>query len=244
LAGIKNYELKYYTPSAIDRIIGFLLNPVLQGILIMLILGGIYFELQTPGVGFPLALAVTAALLFFAPLYLNELAQSWELIVFIAGVILIALEIFVIPGFGIAGISGIILVVVGLTMSLVDNVRFEYDGLEAAQMVFKALGRVILSLVLAFIISIYISKKLFTTKKFKLALNDVLQTNSDYISVDGNPETLIGKEGIAYTVLRPSGKVEIEGEIYDAKGEIGYIEKGEKVKVIRIEAGQLYVYKV
>ena len=157
---------------------------------------------------------------------------------------MIALEIFVIPGFGVTGISGIVLVIVGLTMSLVDNVQFEYDGFKAAQLVLKALGQVMLSLLIGFILSIYISKKLFTTKKFKLALNDILQTNSDYISVDGHPETLIGKEGIANTVLRPSGKIEIEGEIYDAKGEIGYIEKGEKIKVIRIEAGQLYVLKV
>jgi len=54
---------------------------------------------------------------------------------------------------------------------------------------------------------------------------------------------MIGKTGIAYTMLRPSGKVNIEGDIWDAKSEESYIEKGEKIIVKRQEAGQLYVEK-
>ncbi|MGW8316797.1 MAG: NfeD family protein, partial [Bacteroidales bacterium] len=106
--GIESYELKNYTPSPLDRVIGFLINPIVHGILIMVIIGGIYFELQSPGIGFPLAAAILAALLYFAPLYLEGLAENWELILFIVGVILIMVEIFAIPGFGVAGVAGII----------------------------------------------------------------------------------------------------------------------------------------
>ena len=94
------------------------MSPVIQSLLIIIIIGGIYFEMQTPGLGFPSAAAIIAAILYFAPLYMDGLAENWEILLFILGVILIMLEIFVIPGFGIAGISGIILVVGGLTMSL------------------------------------------------------------------------------------------------------------------------------
>jgi len=123
--GIKEYELKSYTPSGLDKIIGFLINPMVSGVLIMIIIGGIYFELQSPGIGFALAASIIAALLYFAPLYLEGMAENWELIVFIVGVILVMVEIFAIPGFGVAGVAGIIAMITGLTLSLVDNVVFE-----------------------------------------------------------------------------------------------------------------------
>ena len=242
-AGITNYSLIEFRQSGVEKFIGFLISPIIQGLLIMIIIGGIYFELQTPGIGFPLAAAVTAALLYFAPLYLEGLAQNWEMIVFVVGLILLALEIFVIPGFGIAGISGIILVILGLTMAMVDNVVFRFEGIHAMDKVLKAFLVVVFSISLAFFLSIFISKQLFTSKTFKLALNTVQKNEEGYIGIDLHQKEMIGKTGIAYTILRPSGRVEIDGEIFDAKAEIGYIEKGEKVKVIRDEAGQLYVIK-
>lgn len=72
---VENYTIRSYHPTVTDRIIGFLINPVIQGLLIMVIVGGIYFELQTPGIGFPLAAALTACLLYFAPLYLEGFAR-------------------------------------------------------------------------------------------------------------------------------------------------------------------------
>lgn len=243
-AGLEGYEVVKYQPDSTDKLIGFLLSPIVQGLLIILIIGGIYMEMQTPGVGFPLGIAVTAAMLYFAPLYLEGMAQNWELIAFILGIVLIALEVFVIPGFGIAGISGIILVIVGLTMSLVDNVVFEFEGIGAMDIVFKSMMRVILSVVLAFVLIIFVSKKIGTSNMFKSLSLETVQNQSDgYISVDTHQKEMIGKIGEAYTVLRPSGKVMIEEELFDAKAEIGYIEKGEKVKVLRDEAGQLYVIK-
>lgn len=74
------------------------MNPFIQSLLIMCIIGGIYFEMQSPGIGFPLAAAVTGAILYFAPLYIDGLAQNWEILVFVAGLILIAVELFIIPG--------------------------------------------------------------------------------------------------------------------------------------------------
>ncbi len=243
LAGIDDYKLMSYKPSAVESTVLFLLNPIVRAILIILIVGGIYIEMQTPGIGFPLAVALLAALVFFAPSYLHGLTENWEIIVFMAGLVLIALEVFVIPGFGIAGISGILMVIVGLTMSLVDNIVFEYEGIGAWDKVLKAFFLVVFSLFVSFIMSIIISKKLFTTKSFKLALNNVQNKNNGYIGIDSHQKEMIGKAGTAFTVLRPSGRIEIDGEIYDAKAEIGYIEKGVKIKVIRDEAGQLYVIK-
>jgi membrane-bound serine protease (ClpP class) len=243
-AGLKGCELREYKPSGMDKMIGFLLSPVVQGILIMIMLGGIYFELQTPGVGFPLAAAAAAALMYFAPLYLEGLAQNWELLVFLAGLVLIILEIFVIPGFGVAGISGIVLMVTGLTLSLIDNMVFRLEGWEALGHLLKALMTVLISTFLAFVLFLLGSKRFAYSRAFKgIALEASEPASEGFVSSDTRQKALVGKAGIAYTVLRPSGRIEVEGELFDAMAEIGFIEKGDPVKVIRDEAGQLYVIK-
>jgi membrane-bound serine protease (ClpP class) len=244
-AGLSGYETKEYELRAIDSFIVFLLNPIVQTLLILLIIGGIYFELQSPGIGFPLGIAITAALLYFAPLYLQGLAANWEILVFIAGVILLALEIFVIPGFGITGISGIMLIVAGLSLAVIDNVVFEYRGLAAMSIVVKVFGRILLTMLVAFGLSLWLSKLIGTSGFFKgLALETQQDSSQGYIGIDLKQKAMIGKTGVAFTVLRPSGRIKIEGKLFDAMAEVGFIDKGSEIKVIRDEAGQLYVIKV
>ncbi|MBN2480588.1 MAG: nodulation protein NfeD [Bacteroidales bacterium] len=243
-AGIRNYKLSAYVPSTMDKFIGFLISPVVQGILIIVMIGGIYFELQSPGIGFPIAAAAIAALLYFAPLYVEGLAEHWEILLFVVGIVLVILEIFVIPGFGIAGISGITLIVAGLTLSLVNNVVFRFEGINALAQLSKALFTVLLSVFISFALVILGTKRFAFSKAMRgLALDSVQDHREGYIGVDVRQKEMIGRTGTAYTILRPSGLVEIDNEIFDAKAEIGYIEKGEKVKVIRDETGQLYVIK-
>ncbi len=243
--GSKDYVLEKYTPNTMDNIKGFLMNPFFQSILIMLIIGGIYFELQSPGIGFALIVAVAAALLYFAPLYIDGLAANWEILLFIIGLLLIALEIFVIPGFGIAGISGIGLVILGLILSLIDNVNFNFKPVDM-----KSLGVAILTvmggLMLGFGIVLYLSNKIGTKGIFsRLALDTKLDNKEGYIGVSMEGEKLISSSGIAYTVLRPSGKVKIGDKVHDAVSADGsFIEKGTAVKVIRYETGQVYVESI
>ena len=108
---VTEYIIKKYEPSGIEKVVDFMLNPILQGLFIMLIVGGIYFELQSPGIGFPLLAAIIGAFLYFSPLYLEGLAANWEIILFVIGVALLGVEIFVIPGFGVAGVSGIVFII-------------------------------------------------------------------------------------------------------------------------------------
>jgi len=241
--GINNYKIITYKPSSLEKIIDFLINPVVSGLLIMLMIGGIYFEFQSPGIGFPLVIAILAAVAYFAPLYLEGLAAHWEIMLFIIGLILIALEIFVIPGFGIAGISGIILVFTGLLLSLLQNVNLDFRWINPDK-IFTALTTVTISLFSGFILSLLFGKKLFTSDSgvFKnFSLHDIQDKEKGFISVDPNLKKLNGKTGEAYTVLRPSGKVIIDGKIYDALSNWGMIEKGEKIKVVKVETLQLYV---
>lgn len=245
LFGIENYETIELELSALDYIIALFINPYISGLLIMLIIGGIYFELQSPGIGFPLAAAIIAAILYFAPLYIEGLAANWEILIFIAGIVLIGVEIFVLPGFGIAGVSGVILIVSGLVLSMVGNVAFDFTYVKANDIIFSFFI-VTISTTISLFGSVYLSKKLLTETAFigKLALNTKQNIDEGYIASDNRLNSMIGKEGIATTMLRPSGKIEIGNDILDATAEIGYIEKGEKIVVIKYETMQLFVMKV
>jgi membrane-bound serine protease (ClpP class) len=245
IAGLSEYEVKYHALSSLDRIVMFLLSPIVQSLLILLIIGGIYFELQTPGIGFAFGVAVVGALLYFAPLYIEGLAENWEILAFLIGVVLLALEIFVIPGFGVAGISGIILILVSLTLGVIDNIVFEFEGINALILVVKVFGRIVLTVFIAFGLSLWLSRKIGKSGFFKgLSLDASQQKDEGFIGVDTHMKEMVGKTGLAWTVLRPSGRIKIGSELFDAKAEIGFIEKGASVRVIRDEAGQLYVIKI
>lgn len=244
LAGVNDYEIKKYEVTSLESIIGFLVNPVISGLLIMVIIGGIYFELQTPGVGFPLGAAIVAAILYFAPLYLEGLAENWEIVIFVIGIILIALEVFAIPGFGVAGVSGIILIITGLTLSLVDNVVFTFDK-ESFALLFRAFFLVMISMFLSLVFSIWLGSKLLSSSVLSFLVLDATQKKEEgFIGVSGEYDNMIGKTGEATTILRPAGKVKIDDDYYDARCQSGYIEKGEKVVVIKFTTSQLYVRKL
>ena len=235
--GYNDYELKTYKPSWEDDLKGFLMNPMLQSLLIIIIIGGIYFEMQTPGLGFPSAAAVVAAILYFAPLYIDGLAQNWEILVFILGLLLIAVEIFIIPGFGIAGISGIIFLIAGLTLSLLNNTDFNFEEVSTKE-IGEATLTVLIGLGLGFVLMIWLSNKIGTKGMMrKVALHKDLEDAHSSPSLT----SLIGKEGTAFTVLRPSGKEMIDNELYDGVSESGFIEIGTKVEVVRFENAQVYV---
>ena len=233
----EEYELKSFTPSWIDNLKGFLMNPIFQSLLIMIIIGGIYFELQTPGIGFPSAAALIAAILYFAPLYIEGLAANWEILLFVIGLILIALELFVIPGIGIAGISGTILIIAGLTLALVNNIHFNFEHVSNIE-IGRSIVVVLIGITVGFGGMLWLSSRIGTKGMLrKIALEADLEsaTSSPVLSA------LIGKEGIAATDLRPSGKILIDNTYYDGVSRSGFIEKGATVSVVHFENAQVYV---
>jgi len=241
--GVEEYTIVEYEPTWIEKIIGWLVHPVVSGLLIMGIIGGIYFEMQSPGVGFPLAIAILAAVAYFAPLYLEGLAAHWEILVFVVGVILVAVEIFVIPGFGVAGVLGVIAIFISLVLSLINNVDFDFEGVEM-----DGVGTAVLTVVLGifggFTLALYFGNKVFSAQSgmFRnMALKTVQNVDEGYVSIETSLLKMNGKTGVSQTVLRPGGKVIIEGEVYDAIAENGFIDKDENIIVTKVEATQLYV---
>jgi membrane-bound serine protease (ClpP class) len=241
--GITDYELVKYDMSGVEKVIAFFLNPVVSGFLILIIFAGIYFEIQTPGVGFPLAASVTAIILYFIPYYLTGLASNWEIAIFILGVILLLIEIFVLPGFGVFGILGIIAVLVGLTLGMVPNDAFDFTFVPTGEL-FTSLLTVILAALAAMGLIFFMAPKVNQWRAFSsIALASTQQRGEGYTSTSYSSD-LLGKIGITHTRLMPSGKILIEDEIYDAYSRGEFIDKGEKVKVISTEGTSLKVRKI
>lgn len=233
-------EIIRHQVTFMDSLLGFFTSPAVQGFLIVLIMGGIYFELNSPGIGFPIVVAILAAVLYFAPLYLEGLAAHWEILLFIIGVVLLLLEIFVIPGFGIAGITGIAALICSFAFSMVSNDGFDFT-LTSRNNLIQSFMLVILSIAAALIVGLIFGKSFIQSRVFRrLVLKDEQKADSGYVS-SVMDHSLLHQVGVAQTDLRPSGKVEIGDVWYDAVALNGYIEKGSKVYVVKHESYNLFV---
>jgi membrane-bound serine protease (ClpP class) len=243
LSGIGDHTLIRYQLSATEKIIAFFMQPAISGLLILIILGGLYFELQTPGVGFPILASIVAIILYFTPYYLNGLAENWEIILFGIGLLLLAAEIFVIPGFGIAGISGLLLAGFALTVSMLNNDWFDFTMVGSEELV-RAIVATLVGLGGAIAAILFIASNIFKTRLYKrVALQEVLDSQDGY-TIGGELQSLVGTTAVAYTVLRPGGKVVINDQVYDAFTRGGFIEKGAAVEIIGVESSSLRVKEI
>lgn len=239
--GVKYYTTATYSPSWVDRLIGFFTSPGVQALLIMLIIGGIYMEMQTAGMGFPSVVAITAAVLYFLPLYIVGIASSWIVVLFILGLILILLEIFVVPGFGITGISGILCISAAIIIGLIEHMTFslgfyDSDSLITSLVIF-CVGVVLAIALIWYLTSSYGPR--WARRHTELLLTQ--QVNDGYIGVDMSPKRFVGRTGVAVTDLRPAGKVLVDGETLDAVATMSFIPAGQKVDIVRYENAQIYV---
>lgn len=237
---IKAYTIEHFELDGINKVIDIFLNPFISGILILIIIGGIYFELQSPGFGFPILAAFIALILYLVPYYLNGLAENWEILAFLVGILLLALEVFVIPGFGVAGIAGITLTLSSLVLIMVNNDAFDFEFVPMTNILVATsvtIGGLLGGLALLF----FGSASITNTKAFqRMALTNTQERQKGY-TANFNKQNMKGKRGIAHTVLRPSGRVLIDGELYDAFAKAGYVEKGTTIEVLEEEGSTLRV---
>jgi membrane-bound serine protease (ClpP class) len=221
-----------------SKLIAFFLNPAVKSILILLIFGGIYMEFKTAGIGVAAGIAIIATLLYFIPDYMHGLLANWEILVFIIGLTFIFLEIFVIPGFGITGVTGIIFIFSSLFLSMIQNDYFDFQLINNEQLniAFRTVGIGFIGsmILIYFTASIFIKSKMFQ----KLILKDAIDTK---VNISDSSNSLVGEEGLAFTVLRPSGKVKINRTIYDASSRGGFINCDEKIIVIEDSQSHLVV---
>ncbi len=243
LAGITNFKIVKHESSVLDALISFLLNPIVNSILLLVIIAGIYYEFQQPGIGFPLFAALTAAVLYFAPLYLDGMAANWEILVFVAGIILLVVEIFILPGFGVAGILGISFIVGSLTLSLIANDFFNFSMAGADNLLY-ALLRISSIMIVAVTASIFVGNRFLKSRMSRrIVLTDTLEDAKSFNDSVVTLNSYIGETGIAMTDLRPAGSVEINSIRHDSISDGDFISRNDKVKVIEIRGNYLVVRK-
>ena len=240
---LESAAIVHYKPSTVDILISMLINPAVSGVLIMVMMGGIYFELQSPGIGFPIAAAALSAVLFFAPLYLEGMAENWEIIVFAIGILAIAAEVFIIPGTGITGILGITLVIGGLTLSMVKNVQLDFTMVRLDGLLMSFSVVLMALLVMAVLTIVMLPKMLLSGRLQALVLDKSQEVKDGYVGIDQSIQSQIGQTGSVVTDLRPSGKIIIDGNHFDATSFGTYITKGTEIEVIDSEGPQLIVRK-
>ncbi|GAB4135091.1 MAG: NfeD family protein [Raineya sp.] len=237
--GMQKAELIRHVPSTLERIISFFLNPVVSSVLVLLIIGGIYFELQTPGVGFPLIAALIGLVLYFVPYYIRGLAENWELLLFFGGIAFLAIELFLLPGSKIFAITGLLIMFGALGLMMLGNQGLSLEGVPQKAL-YNALIVTSVGLFGGATLIALLAPKIATSKKFShIALQTSLDSKEGYVAAQTT--TMIGKVGIAYTVLRPSGKIIIDEHLYDAFTQGDFIEKNTPVVVIGQEGAELIV---
>ena len=234
--GKERSPVVWIKPNWAENIVRFLTHPIVSSLLISLGFLGLIIEIKTPGWGLGGTLALIALALFFGSHWIVHLAGIGELLLFGGGVILLAVEIFVIPGFGVVGVTGIALILVSLYLSLVGHMPRPEDITIAS---YSVTGAFFLT-----ILGGYVVFKMFprTPLFSKLTLETVESSGKGYISAETSSD-LIGKAGNALSDLRPSGIADINGQRLDVVTEGEYIEKGTKVVVVEVKGSRIVVKK-
>ncbi len=227
-----------FEQTGTERVLRVLASPVLQTLFLLMMLGGLYFELQTPGVGVPGLIALAGTLLFFAPNYLSGLVEFWEVLLFLVGVGLLLVELLVIPGFGIAGIAGILFMLAGLLAALIGNVGLSFPS---AREIGRAIATLTSALILLGVGIAALGRYLPRTRRFQeLVLGTGLARTQGYTAAATEVQ-LAGKHGRAVTPLRPAGVVEIEGQRYDVVSSGQFVPAGTLVEVVRVQGSRIEV---
>lgn len=236
---LKNAELIYTEVNWAEDIVRFLSNPIISSLLIMLGILGLLTEIKTPGWGLAGTIGLISLALFFGTSYILQLANIWEIIIFIVGLVLLLIEIFYIPGFGLLGILGIILMIGSIFFGLIGDfpVISENEISNALiQLAFSLVGSIVFLFILwRFLPGVPIWGR--------LVLSTSENQTEGFIS---NPDFshLLGKKGKALTQLRPAGIALIENKRYDVLTEGEFISKDEDVEVVEVTGSKIVVKKI
>jgi membrane-bound serine protease (ClpP class) len=235
--GLEGAEVRDAEESWAETLVRFLTNPVFSSMLITVGLLGVITEIRTPGFGLPGAIGLTSLGLFFWGHWLVELAGYEELLLFALGVLLLAVEVFVTPGFGIIGGFGVLSLLAGLALSLLG------PG-SSAEATLSVITRVLSALLVAAIAAVALLRFLPRTPfGRKLVLDMGMTAEQGYVSPPSEDRELLGRPGLASSPLHPSGLALIDGRRIDVISEGDYIDAGEPIVVTRVDGNRIVVRK-
>ena len=233
---LQDDEKIYQKANWAEDVVRFLNNGIVSSILIMIGIFGLIAEVKSPGWGLPGTAGIIALALFFGSSYILQLASVIEILMFVVGLGLLLLEIFVIPGFGIAGISGIILIIASLFLSMLGA-----DPFLDPEAVSYAIIRLSVGFLFALIFIFLLVRFLPKSNIFKrFILSEEEKADAGYTSRT-NLSELVGLEGIALTTLRPAGTGDFNGRRVDVVADSEYIQNGKPIVVTAVEGMRVVV---
>ncbi len=218
-----------------ETLVRFLTHPVITSLLMTLGILGIIVELRMPGFGVPGAVGVASLALFFWGHWLVRLAGWEELLLLGIGLLFVALEVLVVPGFGLTGILGLAALLSGLGLSVV--------GAGATwPVILTAMGGVALSLLLAIAVSLFLLRA-FSHLPFgrRLVLETELPADEGVASAPESDPFWLGAHGTAISPLHPAGVARLDNERVDVVSDGEFIEAGEPIEVIRVDGNRIVV---
>lgn len=223
-------------PTWSEVIVRFLTDPIVSSLLMTLGFLGLIFEIQSPGWGVPGTVGLLALILFFSTSVIADLASMAELLFLLGGIVLIGIEAFVIPGFGVVGILGIGLMVYSMFTMLLPSTPTAAD-INAA---LWALSIAVIGGVIG--LGLLIKRMLKTKAWQRISLGTSETTDAGYSGSLGLEE-MVGKSGVALTKLRPAGTALVEGKRIDVVTVGDFIEQDTEIVISRIDGNRIVVEK-
>ena len=218
-----------------EAIVRFLTNPVVASLLTTFGFLGILFELQSPGWGIPGFVGLACLILSLSASYIAQLATMSDMLFVLTGLALILLEVLVIPGFGIAGLGGIGLMIYGLYLLLLPDIPVGEEVLG------QAMDGFLIGLVGAVIGLVLLVKLMIKTKFWEQLTAPDTQKKEDGYSNTFGWESLQGETGIADTDLHPSGWVRVKDQRIFVVSEGEFIEEGKEIKILSVDGNRVLV---
>jgi membrane-bound serine protease (ClpP class) len=224
-------------PTWADELLAALASPGLAWILLLVGMAGLYIELKTPGIGFGGFLSMVAFIIYFWSQYLHGTSGWLEVMLFLAGLICVLAEIFVLPGFGVLGLGGGLLVIASLVLASQSFV-VPMNDYQMRQMQWSLLGMLGATAGVG-LLAILVQRWLPATPGLRSVL---LQPPPEPAFDDGEAlADLVGAEGTTTSRLAPAGKARIGGEVRDVTSEAALVEPGVAVQVVAVRGGRLVV---
>ncbi|MBN1489238.1 MAG: ATP-dependent Clp protease proteolytic subunit [Phycisphaerae bacterium] len=230
-----------------EKIVAWLSSPMVRSVLFILMLLAAYVEFNTPGVGVPGIVALVCLLIFLGAPYLTGLADAWEILVVICGVGLLLVEAFVIPGFGITGIAGALLILIGLLATFMPDdpgpiylPTFDYTLQGAKTGLWVIAG----SLSGSIVGMIALSRVLPRSPYFRRIV-PANPTPESIAVKDPYPEVArIGDVGRAEGPLRPAGKARFGSTLVDVVSDGEFVGSGDPIEVMDRQGNRIVVRRV
>ncbi|MBC7707174.1 MAG: nodulation protein NfeD [Rhodoferax sp.] len=236
-AGLAGAELRGSALNWAEKTVRILTEPAVSSLLVTLATLGILIELRAPGFGLPGAVGVASLGLFLWGHWIVQLVGWEEMLLVGAGLVLLALEIFVIPGFGVAGVLGLLGIVAGLVLSVIG------PG-ASGPFVAEAAMRIAASLVIAIALGAVLLR--FMTRLpigRRMIHEDELSANRGFTSTPDADQRWLGRTGVTMTPLRPAGLITIDGQRIDVVSEGELIESGQPIRVVRVDGNRIVVVR-